>query len=154
MTSLSTISNYIPSIRFPSTQQACKNVTKLALPIVTLVGASMIHAAEAIPYVECIDNCNAHRDIHPLARLICQALCAIFSDDWGDTMSRDFLVSIQGMGLVLLFRIFLSSVLICLAIHTFNFKKLIPFFSWKRVFSVFSLLLAVRIFYGALHFFR
>lgn len=69
-------------------------------------------------------------------------------------MSRDFLVSIQGMGLVLLFRIFLSSLLICLAIHTFNFKKLIPFFSWKRVFSVFALLLAVRIFYGALHFFR
>lgn len=69
-------------------------------------------------------------------------------------MSRDFLVSIQGMGLVLLFRIFLSALLICLAIHTFNFKKIIPFFSWKRVFSVFSLLLALRIFYGALHFFR
>lgn len=79
--SLSTVSNYIPSIRLPSTQQACKNVTKLAVPIVTLVGVSMISAAEAIPFAECMTNCNAHRDIHPLARLICHTLCAIFSDD-------------------------------------------------------------------------
>lgn len=79
--SLSTVSNYIPKIGLPSPQQACKNVTKLAVPIVTLVGVSMINAAEAIPFAQCMENCNAHRDIHPLARLLCQTMCLLFAKD-------------------------------------------------------------------------
>lgn len=79
--SLSSVSNYIPSIRLPSTQQTCKNVAKLAVPIITLVSASMIQTAEAIPYHECVDNCNAHRDAHPLAKLFCYTLCLIFAKD-------------------------------------------------------------------------
>lgn len=79
--SLSNVSNYVSSIRIPSPQQACNNITKLALPIIAFAGASMISAVEAIPYVECMDNCNAHRDIHPLARLLCQTLCFLFAKD-------------------------------------------------------------------------
>lgn len=37
----------------------------------------MITTAEAIPYHECIDNCNEHRDAHPL----CYTLCLFFAKD-------------------------------------------------------------------------
>lgn len=47
--SFSSVSNYVPELRLPSLQQTCKNVTKLAIPIVTIMGASIIQAAEAIP---------------------------------------------------------------------------------------------------------
>ncbi len=81
ISSISNISNYTPNIELPSLQQVCKNITKLAVPIITLVGASMINAAEAIPYHECIDNCNEHRSAHPLAKLLCYTLCLIFAKD-------------------------------------------------------------------------
>lgn len=79
--SLSSVSNYIPRIGLPSPQQACRNVTKLAVPIIALAFASMISAAKAITYAECMNNCNAHRDIHPLARLLCQTMCLLFAKD-------------------------------------------------------------------------
>lgn len=80
ISSISNISNYIPNIGFPSPQQACRNVTKLAVPIITVMGASMISAAEAIPYVECMNDCNSYRDIHPLARLLCHTMCFLFAE--------------------------------------------------------------------------
>ena len=78
--SLSSISNYIPSIRLPSPHQACKNITQIAVPIITVMGASMISAAEAIPYAECMENCSKHRDIHALARLLCYTMWLLFAE--------------------------------------------------------------------------
>ena len=78
---LSTTSNYFPEIRIASPEQAVKNLKNIAIPAITLVAASMINGAQAIGYVECIDNCNEHRDAHPLAKLICYGLCAIFAKD-------------------------------------------------------------------------
>lgn len=66
---------------------------------------------------------------------------------------REFLLSVPGMAIILLFKIFLSSVFLCLGIHLFNFKNLPKFLNFRRIISVFFLLLAIRIFYGALLFF-
>lgn len=68
-------------------------------------------------------------------------------------MLKDFFNSVPGMASMLLFKLFISSIFVCLGIHLFNFKKLIPFFSLKRVISVFFIFIALRVFYGALHFF-
>lgn len=57
------------------------------------------------------------------------------------------------MFIVLLFKLFLSAVLLCWGGQLFDFKKFEPFFTFKRLMSVFILLLALRIFYGALLFF-
>lgn len=78
---ISSISNYTPKVELPSLQQAYKNITKLAVPIITFVGASMINTAEAIPYHECIDNCNEHRDAHPIAKLLSYTPCLLFAKD-------------------------------------------------------------------------
>lgn len=68
-------------------------------------------------------------------------------------MLKDFLTSTLGMACVLFLRLFLSSLFLCLGVQFFDFKKLSPFLSFKRLVSVFFVLLALRIFYGALHFF-
>ena len=91
-----------------------------------------ISAAQAIPYAECMENCSKHRDIHDLARLLCYTLCFFFAEKnslifyrsksfYGDcNLLHDFLLSIQGMGLVLLSRVFITSLLVCFGIHIFN----------------------------------
>lgn len=68
-------------------------------------------------------------------------------------LELSFLTSVPGMVCVLLFKLFLSSILLCWGLNIFDFKKMEPFFSLKRLGSVFILLVALRIFYGALHFF-
>lgn len=68
-------------------------------------------------------------------------------------MLKDFLLSVPGMTLILLLKLFISSFFLCLGIQLFDFKKLSPFFTLKRVISIFVLLLALRIFYGSMHFF-
>jgi hypothetical protein len=78
---ISTISNYVPKIRIASPEQAVKNLTKIAIPAIAFVGASMIHGAQAISYVECHNNCDKHRDAHELAKLICYIACMIFAKD-------------------------------------------------------------------------
>ena len=65
----------------------------------------------------------------------------------------EFLVSVPGMACVLIFKLLVSAILICLAVHLFDFKKWNPFFTLKRVASMFFFLVAIRVFYGALHFF-
>jgi hypothetical protein len=65
---------------------------------------------------------------------------------------RDFLVSIPGMACVLLFKLFIASIFLCLGMQLFDTKKLAPFFTFKRLFSLFFILIGLRIFYGALHF--
>ena len=75
------VSNYVPNIGIASPQQAVKNLSKIAIPVITFVAASMINEAQAIPYAECIQNCNEHQDDNPLAILkICHILCFFFSD--------------------------------------------------------------------------
>ena len=66
---------------------------------------------------------------------------------------KDFLLSVPGMACILLFKLFMSSVFLCLSVHLFDFKHLSKFLTFKRIISIFVFLLAVRIFYGALHFF-
>lgn len=75
------ISNYVPTIRIASPEQIARNLRIIAIPAITLFAASMITGAQAIGYVECINNCNAHRDAHAIAKLACYALCAIFAKD-------------------------------------------------------------------------
>jgi len=85
---ISNLSNYVPSIfnhvpkvRLASPEQALKNITKIAVPALALVAASMIYEAEAITHNECHDNCDRHRDAHPLAVIICYVACMIFARD-------------------------------------------------------------------------
>lgn len=78
--SYTNISNYIPKIGIASPQQVVKNLTKIAVPVIALVGASMIRESEAsYPYIECVNNCYRERDAHDLAKLICHILCEIFA---------------------------------------------------------------------------
>lgn len=71
--------DYVSEIKIASPKQVVENLSKIAIPAIALVATSMIQGAQAIPYVECINNCDRHRDAHPLAKLICYALCARFS---------------------------------------------------------------------------
>jgi len=79
--SVSAILNYVPKIRIASPEQIVKNLKNIAIPAITLVAVSMINGAQAISYAECFDNCNEHREAHPLAKLLCYTLCAIFAKD-------------------------------------------------------------------------
>ncbi len=64
----------------PTPNQLAVGVHRVAIPAITLAAFSMIQGAEAIKFTECIDNCNSHRDAHPLAQLLCYAACAIFAE--------------------------------------------------------------------------
>lgn len=77
--SISSISNYVPEIRFASPKQITENITKIAVPLIILAAVSMPQQAEAITYVECFNNCDKHRDVDALSKFVCYALCAIFS---------------------------------------------------------------------------
>ncbi len=63
----------------------------------------------------------------------------------------EFFLSVEGRILAIFSRTFLASLFLCLGTQLFDFKKLVPFFSWKRVFSVFFFLLGLRLFWGAFH---
>lgn len=78
---VSSVSSYIPKIRIASRDQIIKNLSKMALPAITLVGMSMMYQAQAISKTECLANCDRHRDASELAKLICQALCIFFGED-------------------------------------------------------------------------
>ncbi len=77
----SAISNYVPKISLASPEQIAKNVNKIAIPAMVLVTASMINGAQAVGFVECMDNCNRDPNTPGIAKLICYTLCAIFSKD-------------------------------------------------------------------------
>jgi len=64
---------------------------------------------------------------------------------------KDFILSVEGMACVLLFKLLLSSILLCWGVQLFDFKKFSSFFTVKRVISAFILLLALRVFHTALH---
>ena len=66
---------------------------------------------------------------------------------------HQFLISVEGRALTLLSRLFMSSIFLCWSAHLFDFKRMAPFFTFKRVASVFFLLLGLRLFYGAVTFF-
>lgn len=74
-------SNYLPQIRIASPKQVVKNLQKIAVPIIILLGASMAAEAHAANYSDCIDSCNRHRDAHPLAKLICYTMCLFLAKD-------------------------------------------------------------------------
>ena len=74
------VSNYVPKIGIASPQQAVKNLTKIAIPVIALVAVSMVNEAQSIRYTDCIINCNEHRDAHDLAKLLCHTLCLFFAD--------------------------------------------------------------------------
>ncbi len=70
------ISSYLPKIA--SSEQIGRNLKTIAMPALAFFAESMVQETRAIGYVECIDNCDEHRDAHPLAKLICYVLSAIF----------------------------------------------------------------------------
>lgn len=55
---------------FPSATQLCKNITKIALPIIAIVGSSLLTTAEAGPilYGICVASCGP-------AAPVCVAAC-------------------------------------------------------------------------------
>lgn len=77
--SISAISNYVPSIGFASPVQIVSRLTAIAVPIIALAGVSALPTVNAVTLAECYENCNAHRDAHELAKLICYGLCHIFA---------------------------------------------------------------------------
>lgn len=76
---VASISSYVPRFRIASSDQMARNLTKIALPAIALAASAMMYQAQAVTYVECINNCDLHREAHELAKLICYTLCAIFS---------------------------------------------------------------------------
>ena len=77
---LSAISNYVPKIGIASPQKAVENLTKIAIPVIVLVGASMINETGARnPYTDCVEGCYRERDAHDLAKLLCHILCELFA---------------------------------------------------------------------------
>ncbi len=67
---------------------------------------------------------------------------------------EDFLRSVPGAACVLIFRMILASLLICWGIELFNFKKLSPFLTLKRILSLFFLIFGLRIVISSLFFFK
>lgn len=58
---------------------------------------------------------------------------------------RDFITSVPGLACVLLLRMLLASLCICGGIGLFDFKKIFPFFTFKRVVSFFLLIFGLRL---------
>ena len=79
--SISSITSYMPSIGLASPVQIVSRLTALAVPIIALAGVSALPTVNAVTLAECYENCNAHRDAHELAKIICYALCHIFSKE-------------------------------------------------------------------------
>lgn len=59
--------------------------------------------------------------------------------------SLDFVNSIPFKFCFLMFRVILTSLCICGGIELFNFKNLYPFFTFKRLVSLFLLILGSRL---------
>ena len=66
----------------------------------------------------------------------------------------DFITSPPGRFCVLLLRMFLASLFICGSIGLFDFKKFIPFFTFKRVASLFLLMFGLRLLIDSILFFN
>ena len=76
---ISSVLNYVPTVRIASSEQMTRNLKKIAVPSIILSGAVMIQEVEAVTMAECFQNCDRHRDADALSKLVCYALCAIFS---------------------------------------------------------------------------
>jgi hypothetical protein len=66
---------------------------------------------------------------------------------------RDFITSVPGIACILMVRILIASFLMCSGIELFDFKKLSPFFTFKRVVSFFLLIFGSRLLINALFIF-
>ena len=73
------VSNYIPKIRLASKEQAVKNITKIAVPVIALVALANVATASATPFTNCMEACD--RIEHDSLKLICNIGCAIFTDN-------------------------------------------------------------------------
>ena len=67
---------------------------------------------------------------------------------------KDFILSPIGLSFLLFIRAFVASLLMCGSIELFNFKKLSPFFTFKRVVSFFLLTFGLRLFINSILFFN
>lgn len=52
---VSRISNYVPTVKIVAPEQMLKNLSKIAVPAICLVGASMITGSTATPFGDCIE---------------------------------------------------------------------------------------------------
>jgi len=83
---LNSIGNYISTTScqayeaLPSAGQMARNVSQVALPLVTVAAlASLPSVSASGSYTECIEFCDAWPDSHPAGVLACYALCALLS---------------------------------------------------------------------------
>lgn len=73
---LPTISEYIPRVEVPSYHQVVNNLTKIAVPVIFLVGDSMVKGVEASsPLEDCMRNCD--NIDNGFFRVLCYITCAI-----------------------------------------------------------------------------
>ena len=83
---INAIQNYIPEIKLASPQQAVKNLTKIAVPVIALVAFTQMQAANGAhgsgsDYVDCFDTCNEHTEASPLAKFLCYAMCWLITSN-------------------------------------------------------------------------
>jgi len=67
---------------------------------------------------------------------------------------RDFMISPLGLFCVLKLRMILGSILISGGINMFDFKKFSPFFTFKRVVSIFLLTYGTRLLIDSILYFK
>jgi hypothetical protein len=65
---------------------------------------------------------------------------------------KEFLLSVEGMFFILLFKMTMFSVFLCLSIHFFDFKNLSKFLTIKRMLSFFFLVNSIRMLWSSLIF--
>ncbi len=76
MNAINSIRNYLPAFRIDTLNNILNKATMVAIPIIALVGASVIREVAANDYTDCIDACNRNgRDAHELAKLLCYTMC-------------------------------------------------------------------------------
>ncbi|PIS00791.1 MAG: hypothetical protein COT84_05640 [Chlamydiae bacterium CG10_big_fil_rev_8_21_14_0_10_35_9] len=66
----------------------------------------------------------------------------------------EFLTNPIGLSFILILRMILSSIFLCSGIGLFDFKKLHPFFTLKRIVSFFLVIFGSRLLVSAIFFFN
>lgn len=67
---------------------------------------------------------------------------------------KQFMISPLGLACILIFRFLVADLLICLGVKFFDFKRLDPFFTWKRFVSLFLLMVGARLLIDAIFCFQ
>lgn len=77
--SIQAITNHLSNIRLATPKEIKNRLTKLAVPVVTITALAIAQKAQSITVAECFKNVDDNKDAHELAKIICYALCLLFS---------------------------------------------------------------------------